>query len=248
MAKRDADQVRTLDVAELQVIVEFPEDEDGFYWHHRLALQRLSAGRWVMLTPDMELEVVDLTSQSYKLLLRGGRFPAPQAPYVYAFVPISDTEIAKMKRHTKGFVELLGEGDVGEASALVWAVCDPRGALFGKIVPTDVVEDDGSFACVGSRGVAQFEGAPRFCEQVDRAHLNTAIRDWKPDGGDCRILAITRDPSGRRCRTLRDALASFLKQRWNIGLTPGRGRSWSTRGLSGTPSTVSSSTMPNGFG
>ena len=98
-----------------------------------------------------------------------------------------------MKKQTEGFVELLGEGDAGEAASLLWVVCDPRNPLYGKTLPDGVVEDEGCFVSLGSRAVVNFEGSLRFCERIDAASLETALRDWKPDGGDCRILAVARD-------------------------------------------------------
>ena len=50
----------SFDASDLQVLVEFPDDPTGMYWHHRIALHRLAPGRWVMLTPDHDLEVVNL--------------------------------------------------------------------------------------------------------------------------------------------------------------------------------------------
>ena len=83
-----ADRPRSLDIDDFQVIVEFAGDDEEFRWHHRVALHRLGPERWVMLTPDFNLEVVDLSTQSYRLLARHANFPQGLANQIYAFAPL----------------------------------------------------------------------------------------------------------------------------------------------------------------
>eukprot|EP00974_Lingulodinium_polyedra_P060191 5802085-Lingulodinium_polyedra.AAC.1 len=73
--------VLTLDIAEAQIIVEYPDDEGGFYWHARVLLEKVSPGVWVSLTPDMELCVIDLRVVRRIVLGRRAEFPAPQRGY-----------------------------------------------------------------------------------------------------------------------------------------------------------------------
>ena len=60
--------VRTLDIADPQVIVEYPLDAGGFYWHHRVLLHRIAPGVWISLTPDLELKRYDLNVQEHMLV------------------------------------------------------------------------------------------------------------------------------------------------------------------------------------
>lgn len=48
----------SLDVPEQQILIFFGQDR--IPWHHRLSLERVSQARWVMATPTLEVEVVDL--------------------------------------------------------------------------------------------------------------------------------------------------------------------------------------------
>eukprot|EP00974_Lingulodinium_polyedra_P074930 7260372-Lingulodinium_polyedra.AAC.1 len=102
---------RSLDVSQLQVIVEFPEDGNGFYWHHRVCLQRLGPGRFVMLTPDLEFTVCDLNEVAHRLVPRNGPFPPAQAPFVYAFDPMSQFEVNRHRRLAAAWRGLLGDED-----------------------------------------------------------------------------------------------------------------------------------------
>ena len=65
----------TLDVKELQVLLNAPDDPDGYPWHHRLLVLQIKRGRWVSLDPELELSVVDLDFADYILLDRNSFFP-----------------------------------------------------------------------------------------------------------------------------------------------------------------------------
>ena len=61
---------RTLDVKEPQVLLNVPDDPDGYPWHYRLLVLQIKGGRWVSLDPELELSVVDLDFADYILLDR----------------------------------------------------------------------------------------------------------------------------------------------------------------------------------
>ena len=51
----DAD---SLHVEELQVLVDFFQDANGFHWHHSLLLHALGEGRWTCSTPVVSVQLV----------------------------------------------------------------------------------------------------------------------------------------------------------------------------------------------
>ena len=121
-----------MDVAEPQVIVEYPNDTDGYFWHHRVLLQRVAAGVWVCLTPDHELKRYDLNVHEHMILGRNTSFPAGQAPYVYAHDPLSRAALSSFQRQAKVMVGVLGgTDDVVEVGESPWVMADPRIDLFG---------------------------------------------------------------------------------------------------------------------
>ena len=71
-----AANVRTLDISEPRVLVNYPADVAGFYWHHRVLLHRVKAGTWVCLTPTLELQIHNLLTVDHIVLGRATRFPA----------------------------------------------------------------------------------------------------------------------------------------------------------------------------
>ena len=77
---------------------EYEEDEDGFYWHHRVLLKRISGPKWVALTPDQDLETVDLAELHHIVLERNADFPRAQRPYIYCFDEIPRSTLDAHKR------------------------------------------------------------------------------------------------------------------------------------------------------
>ena len=60
---------RTLDVKEPQILRHIPADP-MFRWHHRLLLKKITAGRWIAISPDHDFEVVDLNTVAHVVLER----------------------------------------------------------------------------------------------------------------------------------------------------------------------------------
>lgn len=68
----------TLDIVKRPALgptrLHYPNDQDGFYFHHRLLLCRLSLGRWIAATPDHELVSLDLNQHRHRILERRAPF------------------------------------------------------------------------------------------------------------------------------------------------------------------------------
>ena len=61
-----AADMECLDIADYQILVHFPDD-NHYRWHHRVLLHKIGGGRWVALTPDGDMEVIDLKEQEHKI-------------------------------------------------------------------------------------------------------------------------------------------------------------------------------------
>ena len=71
----------TLDIRDHQILRHYPQDANGFFWHHRVLLCKISPGIWIGLTPDLDLERINLHDVEHIPLERRARFPDPQLPY-----------------------------------------------------------------------------------------------------------------------------------------------------------------------
>ena len=63
-------QLRTLDIREMQVVLDTPDDEDGWENQQRILLHRIDGGRWVCLDPDESLCIHDLAREEHCILDR----------------------------------------------------------------------------------------------------------------------------------------------------------------------------------
>ena len=87
-------------------------------------LAKVSRGVWVTLTPDGEHEIIDLNVVVHVVSDRGAPFPdlpggaAPET--IYAFDPISRTELAAHKRRAKLSAAIRGDEAIVEPAAPCW--------------------------------------------------------------------------------------------------------------------------------
>ena len=71
---------RTLNISEPQVLFHYPADPNGLEYHQRVLVHKIGQGRWVVLSPDLELSVEDLTQQRHVVLSRHSPFPPHLLP------------------------------------------------------------------------------------------------------------------------------------------------------------------------
>ena len=114
----------TLDIAEVQVLIHYPGDPDGFNWHHRILLHRITGGVWLTLTPDHDIQRHDLNAVGHRILERRSVFPDDIAAEIYAHDPISKIQLNQFKKRAKTQAAILGEAEVEETESFQWLVCE----------------------------------------------------------------------------------------------------------------------------
>ena len=198
------DDGMTLDVADPQVLVHFDQDPNNLNYHHRLLLVKLGPGRWVGLTPDHELVVLDLNAQRHIVLDRRSRFPAHIADRVYAFDPISRNELEGYKRRARTMNIVLGEAEVQEVQALVWVYSDPGSTKLGELVPQDLL---GQLVVLGDRGLLDVDGTIEGVKEVPQSEVASFKEATKGSLGDVRTIGTHKDNQNRRFVTLAEGLS-----------------------------------------
>ena len=141
---------RSLNIPDPQVLLHFPDDGGGFFYHHRVLLHKVSAGRWVCLTPDLDLEVQDLNARRHVILGGHAVFPDAIAQECYIFDELSRNELERQKKLAKTMGAILDDGVMADVAALQWFSADPSSSQFGKPVPAEIVED---IVGIGQSGV-----------------------------------------------------------------------------------------------
>ena len=81
-----------MDIPERQIAIDYYDDEN-FSWHHRILLIGAGNGRWILATPDLEVQYQDLSERRVVPLPRGARFPQRVRGDIYAFDQISREEL-----------------------------------------------------------------------------------------------------------------------------------------------------------
>jgi hypothetical protein len=113
---------RTLNVSEPQVLIHFPDDA---HFSYRLLLHKVSPGRWVVLTPDLELEVQDLNARRHLVLGMHSPFPAQVADDCYVFDDLSRNELERQRKLARTMGSILDDGDIAAVAAMQWIGADP---------------------------------------------------------------------------------------------------------------------------
>ena len=125
---------RTLDISDPQVLVNYPLDPNGFTQHHRILLHKLAPGRWVVLTPDYDIQIADLNALQHTVLGRREPFPDHLVPVIYASDEIPRNELERFRRRAKATGVVLGSEDPQEVAARVWVFADPKSNKVGELV------------------------------------------------------------------------------------------------------------------
>ena len=166
-----------LDIKEKQILVRYNGDPN-FTWHHRILLVRLSAGRWVVLTPTGSLQILDTTTVRFEPLARGRPVQDRCRNDCFLFDPLPVSELNEFSARARVLADIAGE-DIEEDDAEVWVVCDPAHSRFGEQVEPGILVDAGRALLRETKGVVQLNandaGSEVHVERVDRNDL----ADWK---------------------------------------------------------------------
>lgn len=129
-----------------QVLVYFEDDEHSLYYHHRLLVVQGPDGKWIGVSPTLEVQVFDLAKLAGQAtpLRRGMPFPST-IPWdeIFAFDPISRDTEERLREERLDFAALLGY--VQKASpprrSGRWVVADTASELFSQEVPEEALID-----------------------------------------------------------------------------------------------------------
>ena len=197
--------VKTLDLVEPQVLINYPHDPN-FTEHHRLLLVKVSAGRWIAASPDHELALVDLNTARHIVLRRNSDFPPHVAQDCYVFDPITKRELEELRQEAKIMAMVLNDDDMDELPAKVWVFSDPASENLGREVSAEVMAQA---ITLSHRGLVEFNGNVELIEEIDQSDLKTFPESRKGTLGDVRLIGNHTDTSGKRFIGMSDAFPLF---------------------------------------
>lgn len=188
----------TLDLPEVQVLVNYPLDHDGFFWHHRILLHRIDGASWFALTPDHEIVRHDLNGITHRVLSRRSAFPEDISHEVYAHDPIGRTQLDAFRRQAKVQAVILGQGEPEPLEASTWMISEAGHPKFGTGIDESLLLNAATGIAMTDKGIVVIEGVETFIERV----LNKDLETWKKqkglEGGDNRLLGDHVDIAGKR--------------------------------------------------
>ena len=202
---------RTLNISEPQVLVHFPNDGHGFYYHHRILLHKVSGGRWVILTPDLDQEIHDLNNQRHVVLGRNSLFPVHLAQECYVFDEITKNELERQKKIAKTTASILDDSAVVDIAALQWYVADPSSEKFGLVVPSELLDD---LVTLGSCGLVQWDQEIEFVRELGADEVKVFKEERKDASSDLRTIGDHRDAQGRRFLSFADAIVLLRESKF----------------------------------
>ena len=143
----------SLDIEEAQCLIDFYDDEDGMYWHHRILFFQGPTGMWIVGTPDMEVEQADIAKHRVRPLRRGGAFLAALVGEIYSFDPLSDDQLMNLRSDAGALGRMLGYEvkvkDSAAGPARQWVIADIGEESFGEVVPDGIFANDTDFVVKG---------------------------------------------------------------------------------------------------
>lgn len=207
---------RTLDLREPQILRHFPHDQNGFYWHHRILLHKISPGIFIALTPDADLERINLFEVDHLPLERRADFPGPQAPYVYAFDEVPRAELERHKRRAQQMASLFNETPVDDIDAYEWIVALPSHARFGESVDEQLLDDG---VTLGDSGLVMLDGNETFVRRIATSQKAEFLTEADASRGDLRLLGTFKDGQGKRFLDFKSAMSKLTEDSmndWNL--------------------------------
>lgn len=192
----------SLDVAEPQILLSFPNDAGGFFHHHRLLITRLGPGRWIAATPDHDLEVVDLNGRAHRILQRRSPLPADIIDEIYAFDEPTRQELENLRRQAKTMAVILGDDDLEEVAAQLWVFSDSDSKHLGKAVSEEQMR---SAVFLGGKGLVEVDGEVETIQEIDQAGLDMFVEKKRSAMGDLRLIGHHVDSHDKRFLHFKEA-------------------------------------------
>ena len=194
---------RTLNIADPQVLLHYPGDPAGYDFHHRVLLHKIGGGRWVLLTPDLDLHVEDLSTHRHTVLGRHAPFPAAIANQCYIFDEITKAELERQRRLAKTMGSILDDAAHVTVDMLQWVVADVSSPKFGRPIPQELHDD---IIALGQHGLVNWDGDTLYIRELEQSEISGFVEQNKESVGDLRTLGDHRDAQGHRHLGFQEAL------------------------------------------
>ncbi|CAE8627459.1 unnamed protein product, partial [Polarella glacialis] len=222
------DMANCLNIPETQILVNYPNDADGLFWHWRVLFYKVNdVGRWIIGTPDEEVYEENFVNVDIRPLARGAVYPGDIFAETYA-PETADmiNQIAAMRVAAQGRALVFGIGPVAAAAVTLnegrWLIADVDHKDFGDEVAAGELLDP-------ARTVSLVHGAEEkklhvFKDKVVTLEKVIEVDVWKqakrpvlPGGnaGDLRLLGNQANGANKRVMGLSRALELMTEHKFD---------------------------------
>ena len=183
----------SLDVAYRQVLVDFFDDVNDFWWHHRLLLIKgEGSGEWIAATPTLSVQMLDLKQHRVVPLERNSRVSVEIQDHAFLFGALTAAELGELLKKARALSAAFGvqKKDVEEGR---WIVADPSSIHFATVVPIEVLESDTECVIREATGLVRIDDDWVSMQKIaddDLESFQTSI--WTGPGRDRRIACEVR--------------------------------------------------------
>ena len=209
----DFGRLRTVDTELKQVLIDFFDDEDGYFWHHRILLVKGEPGVWIAATPTLGIQRLDLNEHRVLPLSRAAGFPAEVAGQLFNFDGmIPAATLTELKAKGQALASVLGftRPVVDGSTAGQWVISDTGSDAFGEEVPVGALASPDVCVIRGTCGMVCIDQTWLPMEDIGTMDVDSWKRTkWSGGGKDPRI-ACHVTVGGRAFISERDAM-----QHWN---------------------------------
>ena len=156
-------------------------------------LHKIGGGRWVLLTPDLDLHVEDLSTHRRTVLGRHAPFPAAIVNQCYIFDEIAKAELERQRRLAKTMGSILDDAAQVTVDMLQWVVADVSSSKLP--VPPEILDD---IIALGQHGLVNWDGETLYIRELEQSEISGFVEQNKESVGDLRTLGDHRDAQGHR--------------------------------------------------
>lgn len=191
-------------------------------WHSRLVLAHVTAGEWVILTPQGDIYTEDLgvgslDIDSWRLFDPSGAPPFGINPHdIHAFNPVPDQGIigrllqegevyAAHEKLQRGIPLDAGQAVAAAAPAAIVPAAAPAAGALPNLAGGGAPAGGAAAAAAAAPAAAGAAGGVALAPQAAAIAVDPGIANMDVDSGDARTLIITRDAQGQRFKEFRAA-------------------------------------------
>ena len=204
----------SLDIEDTQVLVHY--ESDRVPYHHRILVRRLEGSRWIWITPDYDVQVVDVSSVDLYSMGRAERFPDDCRP-AYSFArPVDEAELGRARLEAKRVADIMGPppppAQLTSGSESRWLYADVASEQFGEPIEEAALLPGSELVVKSSMGLwRSVDGDDESCEFVERVGRKDEV-EWKVEkragpGRDPRLASFPESSTG--VVVLREQLGKF---------------------------------------